>query len=159
MVDLGAARHVKKALGAIANLKPHRRLGFGADLDLGPFEIKRNFSWHRERLNPEAEAGIRGSVEFGHARIDEIRVQNAKNSTARLRQGCTASKERETLLLAQGQKPGEVIDIGIGDKNGPDGRLPLRTTWVQAGRSDDLLAEIGRGGEKQPALAVGANGE
>ncbi len=63
------------------------------------------------------------------------------------------------MLLTKGQKPGEMIDIGIGDKNGLDGRLPLRTTRVQTGRSDDLLAEIGRGVEKQPALAVGADGE
>ena len=63
------------------------------------------------------------------------------------------------MALAQGQKPGEMINIGIGDEYRPDWRLPLRAARVQAGRRNDLLAEIRRSVEKQPALTIGADGE
>src|ERR1700730_12012068 len=107
VVDLGAARHVENALGAVPKLAPDGRLAFGADRDVLAFEIERNFSRHRERRDEDAEAGIHGDLEFGDARIDDILVQNGKNPRARLRQGCAASKQRERLLLAEGQKPGE----------------------------------------------------
>src|SRR3984893_5569855 len=158
-VDLGAARHVEKALGAVAQLDPDGRLAFGANRDVLAFEIERNFSWHRERRHPDAEAGVRGRIESNRMPIDEILVQNAKDPRARLRQGGLASKEREPLLLAKSQKPGEMIDLGIGDEDRPDRRMPLRAAWVQARRRDDLLAEIRRCVQKHPVLAIGADGE
>src|SRR5450631_2420582 len=159
LIDLGAARHVEKALGAIANLKPDRRLGFAADRDVPVFEIERNFTRNRERFHPDTEAGIDGRFEVNRVPLDEIAVQNPKNPNACLCQGCPASKKLEALLFTQGQKPGEMIDIGVGNKNRLDRRLPLRATRVQARRSDDLLAEIWRGIQKQPAGAVSTDGE
>src|ERR1700730_6507940 len=100
-VDLGAARHVEKALAAVAKLDPDGRLAFCADRDVLAFEIERNFSRHRERCDPDAEAGVRGRIERDRAPIDEILVQNAENSLGGFRQGGLASKQRETLLLAE----------------------------------------------------------
>src|SRR6202048_2121806 len=96
VVDLGAARHVENTLGAVAKLDPDGRLAFGADRDVFAFEIERNFSRHRERRDPDAEAGVRGRIERNRAPIDEILVQNAKDPRAGLRQGGLASKQRET---------------------------------------------------------------
>ena len=52
-----------------------------------------------------------------------------------------------------------MINLAIGDKNSAERRVPGRAAWMQAWRGDDLLAEIRRGVQKQPALAVGADRE
>src|SRR5580704_6149302 len=82
IVDLGAARHVVKALVAVAKLDPDGRLAFGADRDVLAFEVERNFSRHRERRDPDAEAGVRGRIERTRTPIDEILVQNGEDPRA-----------------------------------------------------------------------------
>ncbi len=50
-----------------------------------------------------------------------------------------------------------MIDIGIGDKNRANRRLPGTPTRMKARRRDDLLAQVWRSVQKEPALAIGAD--
>ena len=52
-----------------------------------------------------------------------------------------------------------MIDIGIGKENGRNRRLPFGTARVQLRRGKDLLAQIRRSIQKQPALPVRADSQ
>src|SRR2546430_2189059 len=114
VMDLGAARHIKKTRGPVTDLNSGGGFIFAADLKVLAFEIKRCFSRNRERRDRNSDSGINLAIEFDRPRMNQILVQYAKNPSLRLRQGCFASKERKTLLLAKSQKTGEMVDIGIG---------------------------------------------
>jgi len=69
--------------------------------------------------------------------------------------------DREWLGLAQVDEAGDVVDVRIGDDDGLDRRIAQRAVLVgmEFRRLVDLLAQIGRGVEQHPVLAVGADGE
>ena len=66
------------------------------------------------------------------------------------------AEENERLALAQGQKAGRRIDLGVGQDDGADRRMAPFALRMQRGRRQDLLAQIDRGVEQDPVLSVDA---
>ena len=63
-------------------------------------------------------------------------------------------EEVERLALAQSQKAGRGIDLGVGEHDRADRRVAPLAPGVERGRRQDLLAQIDRGVEQEPVFAV-----
>jgi hypothetical protein len=61
------------------------------------------------------------------------------------------------LLLAQGQKTREVVDVTVRQENALDGSLARRAPRVETAVCENLLPQVRRGVQKQPTIAVGAD--
>src|SRR5258707_7914114 len=59
--------------------------------------------------------------------------------------------------FAQDEQAKRMIEVGVGEENSGDGTAArCARWWRQGGKRFDLLADIRRGVEKEPALAVRA---
>ena len=69
------------------------------------------------------------------------------------------AEEVERLALAQSQKAGRGIDLGVGQDDGADRRMAPLALGLERGRRQDLLTQIDRGVEQEPVFAVDAERE
>lgn len=67
--------------------------------------------------------------------------------------------KREGGAFAQGQQPGDRIDLAIGEQHPGNGRVPhLASLGMQGRGGRNLLADIGRSVDQEPVLTVRADG-
>ena len=91
---------------------------------------------------------------------DVARIEHVEDRVARERVENRAGRVKlERLALAQRQQAGDVVDVAIGQHDRRDRAMPRRRFRMQRRRRQDLLAQVGRGVEQDPALPVGADRE
>ena len=99
-----------------------------------------------------------GSGSNGSPSLTDARGTMSRPTTSKMRlradhvQGRARAPDRERLPLAQREQPRRVIDVGIGQENGGDRRVASLAARLHGGGREDLLAEIDRGVEQEPAL-------
>ena len=96
--------------------------------------------------------GLTGHV-FGLERIeDRIGPEDRKHAIMGV--------ERKGRAFAQRQEPGDCVDFAIGEDHARYGRMALQARLGPQRRGiGNLLAQIGRGVDQKPVLAVGTDGD
>ena len=172
LVDACAARDVERLSAALGrDAQADRVAAVGPEIGLrrgGILEIERHFPGDGEAFDPHARLlAVRvanfqlipqGQSAPGHDRV----IEDIENGVrVKHRQDLHRCIDGEGLSLAQAQKAGDMVDIGIGEHHGPDGRRAQRRVraGLQFGRPADLLANVGRGVEHDPAVPVGGGGK
>ena len=158
--DAGAAGRIDEPSSAGLDRDADRPLADGVGLDLALFEPKRNLSRDGEELEGEARQRLERLVEADGAARNDVVAHDVENPVRadRVERGARAP-DRERLALAQGEQSRRVVDVGVGEQRGGDRRTPALAFRLHRGRRQDLLAQVDRGVEQQPALAVGADRE
>ena len=128
-------------------------------------QVERYFAGDRKGFDRQSEAGA-GSGEVGslpglelHPR-DEACIEHVEDAIGRQRAEHTArAVERECEAFAQAEQPGDVVDVTVGQDHGLDGAFARRGMPArrEVWRCGDLLTQVRRGVEKNPALAVAAD--
>src|SRR5262249_17319655 len=88
---------------------------------------------------------------LGQNAKDRVGLQHAEHALAR--------KDRERLALAQMQEAPDSIDIRAGEDDSLDWRRAKTMTGMEDRIGLDLLAEVRRGIDQEPAFAVAAHGK
>src|SRR3546814_4922142 len=57
--------------------------------------------------------------------------------------------------LAQGEQPGHVIDVAVGQHHRTDRAVAHAVARMELAALEDLLAQVGRGVQQDPVLAIG----
>ena len=158
-MQVGASGHI----GELARRPDERHAcglaGFRADERICSLQIERRLAGNGEEL--DLQAG--GLYELGRRDrhpLDHLVRQHAEYRV--LAQGGVDRREGDEakgLAFAQGEEPRDVVDIGIGQDDGRDRRVSSGRARPQLGRRAELLRQVGRGVEENPALAVTGRGE
>ena len=125
----------------------------GADVPL--LEPQRNLAGNREQFELDARQRLEWLAKADRAARRDGAVDDVEHAIGADRvQRRLRGEDDERLALAQRQKAGRGIDLGVGQDDGADRRMAPLALWVQRRRRQDLLAQVDRGVEQEPVCAV-----
>ena len=156
----GGARHVNQPPRPADQFDADIGAGFGGERGIVAFEIERHLAGNGEQLGIEAARQGKALVPRHGLARHQIGGQHAEDRIGgQRRKRVGGGKHGETLAFAQRQQPGHLIDLGTGQDHGADRTAARAGPRLQCRRCQELRAQVRRGVEQNPMLAVSGDGE